>query len=1257
MAIAVLGPLSLDGDMSLLRRRDRVVLEALVVRSGRSVSADQLADALWGEQVPPSWSKVIQGCVVRLRKVLGRDAIETVHDGYRLVVGADDVDTRRFEQLVARSRELLVLGEHERAAYVSGQALALWRGPPFADLDGWDPGIVEAGRLDELRLDAEEIRLDAALRAGRHREVLSEAFSSVKAAPLRERRWGLLALAQYQTGRQADALRTLHEARRVLVEEAGVEPGPELAALEQAILRQDPTLVTAAALPEPSATCPYLGLVPYDIGDADAFFGREAEVEQCLQTLSRSGVLAVVGPSGSGKSSLVRAGIAAALQRSGRRVVIVTPGTRPMDALTALSPAGPDAVLVVDQCEEAVTLCDDPDERTRFFDALVELSEQRTSVVALRADHLGSISAYPAFVRRIEPGLHLLSAMGEADLRAAIEGPARQTGLLLQPGLVDLVVRDVEGEPGALPMLSHALRETWARREGRTLTVDGYRATGGIRGAIAQSAEAVYERVPEEQRATLRDLLLRLVTPTPEGEPVRTRVPRRLVAGDKAHERLVELLVQARLVTSDEGVVELAHESLARAWPRLRAWLDDDVDGQRILRHLTSAADAWDALGRPDSELYRGVRLAQALEWWERADPVLNVVERSFLDASAAKRDAEHAVEEQRRRREDRLRRQTRRRSRLLLGGAVVLAAVVALAAFAIVQRNAAARSADQLAATEEARRLSVASAAVAEDDPELAMLLALQALEKTTRAEIPALGETEDALHWAIQGARLAYPVADSRFGWSIDVRIGPNGRTGTYGVPVADLVALARGHVTRPLTDAECSTYRIEPCPVDGSGLASPASAGPRRVLEPPEGDVLAGTPSLTGTTVTMWGVDDAASGLKAELDRFEEATGIHVSYEARDVYAEIPPAIERGDVPDIAIAPQPGAVRDLGARGELVDLSTYLDVEAARAAFSDYLVDLASESGGLYGLPLNIDVKGLVWYPVPEFHEAGYTVPRTWDELIALSERMVADGRTPWCLGLESGLASGWPATDWVEAIVFRLGGVEAYERWIAHEMRFTDPMVRQATAMFGEIAFGEGFVDGGAPAVTTGNFFEVAEPLSADPPGCWLYHMASFAMNGGFQAVVQPGADADFFPLPPMEAGQPVPAFGGAGYIGAFRDRPEVRELMRHILRPSWGEAWAAASDAYYVPAHAGFDPQRCASENADPRSNPIRVQLCELSRESIAAGEWRFDASDVMPPEIGADAFWKGMVDYVGQGPGSLDRILGEIDAAWPSAPS
>jgi alpha-glucoside transport system substrate-binding protein len=161
------------------------------------------------------------------------------------------------------------------------------------------------------------------------------------------------------------------------------------------------------------------------------------------------------------------------------------------------------------------------------------------------------------------------------------------------------------------------------------------------------------------------------------------------------------------------------------------------------------------------------------------------------------------------------------------------------------------------------------------------------------------------------------------------------------------------------------------------------------------------------------------------------------------------------------------------------------------------------------------------------------------------------------------------------------------------------------------------------------------------------------MASFAMNGGFQAIVRPGADADFFVLPGISPDQPSPVFGGAGYAAAFRDRPEVRELMHRLLEPTWGQAWAAASDAYYVPAHAGFDPQRCASERADPRSNPVRVRLCQTSRDSIAAGVWRFDASDVMPPEVGADAFWKSMVEYVAEGPDSLDRILAELDAAWP----
>jgi len=216
VGIALLGPLSVDGNPVPTAPRDRMVLGALALRLGDVVSAERLADALWGERPPASWKQVVQGCVVRLRKLLGPGAIETVPQGYRLVVARDEVDACRFERLVARARELLTLGEPERAAYVIGEALALWRGRALADLEGWGPGRTEAARLEELRLDAEELRLDAVMRAGRHREVLAEAESRVAEAPLREQRWALLALAQYQTGQQGDALRTLHRARAVL---------------------------------------------------------------------------------------------------------------------------------------------------------------------------------------------------------------------------------------------------------------------------------------------------------------------------------------------------------------------------------------------------------------------------------------------------------------------------------------------------------------------------------------------------------------------------------------------------------------------------------------------------------------------------------------------------------------------------------------------------------------------------------------------------------------------------------------------------------------------------------------------------------------------------------------------------------------------------------------------------------------------------------------------------------------------------------
>ena len=257
-----------------------------------------------------------------------------------------------------------------------------------------------------------------------------------------------------------------------------------------------------------------------------------------------------------------------------------------------------------------------------FCERLVAHSRDRGPVViVVRADHLGGLAAHAGISRLVEKGLYLVGPLGDAALRTAIEQPGARAGLRLEPGLVDLLVRDTEGEPGALPLLSHSLVETWHRREGNVLTVDGYRSTGGIRAAVARSADDLYESLAPDQRAVLRAVMLRLVVPSLDGDPVRCRVALGDLLGDPIRQRVIALLVRARLVTAEEATVELAHEALARAWPRLQVWLDEDAAGQLVLRHLGVAASGWDTLGRPSSELYRGVRLDTAQEWRDAQPP------------------------------------------------------------------------------------------------------------------------------------------------------------------------------------------------------------------------------------------------------------------------------------------------------------------------------------------------------------------------------------------------------------------------------------------------------------------------------------------------------------------------------------------------------------------------------------------------------------------------------------------------------------
>ena len=254
--VAVLGQLRIGGVQPRITPRDRVVLAALCIRVGDNVTADWLADALWGETPPASASKNLQGCIARLRKVLGHDGIETTATGYRLALSPEDVDSHAFEHLVHRARELLALREPDRAAYVLDEALELFSGEPLEDLAGWDPGVLEADRLREVRLGAEELRIDALLASGQHDEALPRARTLLIEQPLRERRHVQLALAQYRSGDQVEALATLRQLGQRLRDELGVDPGPEATALEQAILLQDPDLMVSAASGQ-ATTCPW----------------------------------------------------------------------------------------------------------------------------------------------------------------------------------------------------------------------------------------------------------------------------------------------------------------------------------------------------------------------------------------------------------------------------------------------------------------------------------------------------------------------------------------------------------------------------------------------------------------------------------------------------------------------------------------------------------------------------------------------------------------------------------------------------------------------------------------------------------------------------------------------------------------------------------------------------------------------------------------------------------------------------------------
>lgn len=524
--------------------------------------------------------------------------------------------------------------------------------------------------------------------------------------------------------------------------------------------------------------CPYRGLRSFEQAHAEFFFGREGDVQRLVEKLKSTRFQAILGPSGSGKSSVVRAGLISALRKGALpgsdtwQVRVFTPGSRPLTSLAAnvvrLYPQSSPAktldeltaddrglhlaasvaladcqqservVWVIDQFEEVFTLCRDESERRKFIANLLYAATvpggRSVVVLAMRADFYQKCAAYPELSAQIAAQQFLISPLSTEGLRQAIAEPAWCVGLEFEAGLVETILEDVEGQPGALPLLEHALLELWERRRRRMLTLEAYRETGGVEGSIAKRADTVFESFDDERQSITRRVMLRLTQPGEGTEDTRRRATMsELVTQPGEAEKVrdvVTALADARLLTTDsslgEGseVVDVSHEALIRGWPRLRGWVEEDRQGLRMHRRLTEAAQDWQRSGRDDGLLFPAARLAQMTEWRKQNLTVLNELEREFLNASEEL--------------DERARRVVQRRRRVVLIGLIIALGLISAVSIYALYLNSLASQRGQEAF---ARELAANAMAQLSTNPELSLLLAIEAAKKWQGAE------TEDTL------------------------------------------------------------------------------------------------------------------------------------------------------------------------------------------------------------------------------------------------------------------------------------------------------------------------------------------------------------------------------------------------------------------------------------------------------------------------------------------------------------------------------
>jgi WD40 repeat protein/DNA-binding SARP family transcriptional activator len=1052
MRVCILGPLELWEDGTELRLgggRQRELLLFLVLNANETVSADRLVDALWPETPPATAGKVVQTWVSQLRKVLPEGVLVTRGSGYALRVAESDGD--EFVRLAGEAHA----HEPVRAAEILRAALGLWRGQPYADVEYEPWAQPEIRRLEDLRVATVEDRIDADLRLGRHAALVSELERFVDGYPLRERLRGQLMLALYRSGRQADALAAYAVARRRLSGEFGIEPGPELRGLQQAILRQDPALDLADAIElegktravEPAGGIktfllaydrgydaftqmrgdeaaasltgkfaelaragvengggsvvelggdevlavfdsprqairaaielqltfvdetiadpllplavgigldageavqldgsyrggapnlaarlsgfagpaeilisrelahlagkldgvrfvergsvlldglgdpvdvinvrpeledlpqdiafrralgpvarqgaqgtdgrnPYKGLRAFEEADAADFFGRELLTRHLVERLHEARFLAVVGPSGSGKSSLVRAGLVPALRRGALpgsdmwRLVEMFPGAYPLEELEAAllrvadSPPGSlieqledgergllravdrilprgdsELVLVLDQLEEAFTLVVDDERRAHFLTilerAVADPHGRLRVVTTLRADFYDRPLLYSGFAELLRDYVEAVVPLRPDEFERAISGPAERVGATLEEGLLSEMIADVADQPGALPLLQYALTELYERREGNVLTRAAYDAIGGVSGALAVRADEIYTELGGSAQEAARQLFLRLVTLGEGTEDTRRRVERgelrSIEVDQKAMADAIDALGSSRLLSFDRDprtgtpTIEVAHEALLREWTRLRLWIDSAREDVRMHRRLMTAASEWAESDRDRSFLLRGSHLAQFESWRDGSGLALTGLEREFVDASSAEG----------RRESMRQQRENRRLKALLAGVGVLLGLAVVTGVVAFLQRQ----SARHEATVALSRQLG--AAAVIEPRIDRAMLLAREAVDLNRSTD------TEGALLATL----LRSPAALATFSFPIQARplalsLSPDGRT----LAVSDSLSEIRLFDTRTHREPRPPLRNI------GLGLAVPYS---------PDGSLLA-------------------------------------------------------------------------------------------------------------------------------------------------------------------------------------------------------------------------------------------------------------------------------------------------------------------------------------------------------------------------------------------------------------------------------